>query len=129
MKTEANKREFSRVPIQLDVEILSPQPAPSSCQVKDVSLKGLYLLCANPLPVGSDCRVALLLGGGETPVRIEIGGTVAREDPAGMGLEITAIVGVESFEHLQNLVRYNAMDPDRVEQEFAEHVGLKRKEA
>jgi hypothetical protein len=129
MKTEAEKREFSRVPIQLDVEISSPQPAPDSCHVKDVSLKGIYLLCDNPLPIGSDCRVALLLGGGETPIRIEVGGTVARVDPTGMGLEIKEVVGIESFEHLRNLVLYNATDPNQVEQEFEGHIGLKRKEA
>jgi hypothetical protein len=128
MKTDPEKREFSRVPIHLDVEISSPQPAPHPCQVKDVSLKGLYLLCDNPLPVGSVCRVALLLNGGETPVRIELGGTVARVDTTGMGLEITEIVGIESFEHLQNLVLYNASDPDQVAHEFQSHLGLKRKE-
>jgi hypothetical protein len=91
-------------------------------------MKGIYLLCDNPLPVGSDCRVALLLGDGETPICIEVAGKVARVDPTGMGLEIIEIVGLESFEHLRNLVRYNASDPDQVEHEFQDHVGLKRKE-
>jgi hypothetical protein len=127
MKNEGNKREFTRVPIQLDVELSSPQPANDACQVKDVSLKGIYLLCDNPLPIGSDCRVALLLGGGETPIRIEVGGKVARADTGGMGLEITEIVGVDSFEHLQNLVLYNASDTEQVEQEFHDHIGIKRK--
>lgn len=129
MNTATEKREFSRVPIQIEVEISSPHPTPTSCQVKDVSLKGLYLLCTNPLPMGADCRVALLLGGGEAPVRVEVSGTVVRVDPTGMGLEIKEIIGVESFEHLRNLVLYNAMDPHQVEQEFEEHIGLKRKEA
>jgi PilZ domain len=129
MKTEAEKREFSRIPIQLDVEIVSPRPAPHPCYVKDVSMKGMFLLCKNPLPIGSDCRVALILSGGETPIRIEIGGTVSRVDTTGMGLETTEIVGIESFEHLRNLVLYNATDPDQVEQEFEGHIGLKRKEA
>jgi hypothetical protein len=70
----------------------------------------------------------LLLGGGETPIRIEVAGTIARVETTGMGLEITEVVGVESFEHLQNLVLYNAPDPKQVEQEFKGHIGLKRKE-
>jgi hypothetical protein len=72
--------------------------------------------------------VTLILNGGEPPIRIEVGCSVTRVDPTGMGLEITAIVGVESFEHLRNLVLYNAANPLQVEQEFQDHIGIKRKE-
>ncbi|MGE0684275.1 MAG: hypothetical protein AB7P69_25630, partial [Candidatus Binatia bacterium] len=70
----------------------------------------------------------LLLGGKESPVRVEVGGKVVRVDTDGMGVEITEIVGVESFEHLRNLVRYNSADTDQVEQEFHDHIGIKRRE-
>jgi predicted nucleic acid-binding protein len=133
MKTEEiNRREFTRVPIQLDVEITSPSTTtqPTDCHIKDVSLNGLYLQCKNPLSTGSDCQVTITLGGGEDPVRIQVNGKVARTDTQGMGLEITEIVGIESFTHLQNLVRYNSATPEQVEQvehEFSEHIGIKRK--
>jgi hypothetical protein len=130
MKTDINKREFTRVPIQLDVEVTSAStPTPQrGCHIKDVSMNGLYLLCDHPLPTGSDCQVAIVLGGSESPVKIEVKAKVARTDTHGMGLEITEIIGLESFEHLRNLVRYNSASVEQVEQEFSEHVGIKRKE-
>jgi hypothetical protein len=127
MKSDANRREFTRVPIQLNVEVTPTQAGNTSYQVKDVSLKGLYLHCENPLPVGAACRVALLLGDKDNPVRIEVGGKVARVDKTGMGLEITDIIGVQSFEHLRNLVLYNSPDPNQVEQEFQDHIGIKQR--
>lgn len=108
------------------MEVASTQPTLG--QAQNVSRKGVSLLCDNPLPVGSDCKLSLLLGGKEDPVRIDVGGKVARVDETGMGLEITEIVGMESFEHLRNLVLYNSSDTDRVEEEFQEHLGLKQRE-
>jgi hypothetical protein len=128
MKSDSNQREFTRIPMQLDVQITPTQQPTTSYQVKDVSMKGLYLLCEQPLPMGTACRVTLLLGDKESPVRIEVGGQVARVDTDGMGVEITEIVGVESFEHLRNLVLYNSPNTDRVEQEFHDHIGIKRRE-
>src|SRR5262249_25503905 len=123
MKPDTNKREFTRVSIRLDVEFTPTQPAAGGVwQVKDVSMNGLYVRCDNPLPIGSDCQMALLLDSNTTPVRIEVGGKVARVGDDGMGLAITEIIGGESFEHLRNLVLYNAPDVDQVEQEFRAHL-------
>jgi hypothetical protein len=129
LKNEANRREFTRVPVQVEVEVTSEKPPTVSGQATDVSLKGRYLVCDNPLPLGSDCRVALLLGGRENSLRIEVCGKIARVDDAGMGLEITEIMGLDSFEHLRNLVLYNSTtDTGQVEGEFDSHVGLKRRD-
>jgi hypothetical protein len=128
MESDANRREFTRISFQIDVE-LTAEPFPSiDCELRDVSLNGLYLVCADPLPLGTDCRVALLLGGPEHPSRIEVHATVTRVEAAGMGLEITGILGVESFEHLRNLVLYNAPQREQVEQEMQSHRGIRRRE-
>lgn len=134
METGRDKREFTRIPIQLEVEVTSSaMPASHKrARIRDVSMKGLYLWCENPFPKGSTCQVTIALGGGEEPVCIQVNGKVARQDPDGMGLEIIEIIGVESFGHLQNLVRYNSPTTEqveRVEQEFNEHLGIKRKHA
>lgn len=128
MKADANRREFTRVPLHIDVEVTSSQSTTTSYQVKDVSLNGLYLQCDKPMPLGTNCRVTLLLGEKENPVRIEVNGKVARVNPDGMGLEITEIIGSESFAHLRNLVLYNASNTDQVEEEFHSHLGIKRRE-
>src|SRR5260221_8584324 len=124
MKTAAEKREFTRVPIHLKAEFSSPQRGMSSaCELGDVSMNGLYVHCDNPLPIGSDCKIAVILGSEAVPIRIEVNGKIARVDADGMGMEIMEIVGIESFEHLRNLVLYNSSNVDQVEQEFHEHFG------
>ena len=128
MKSDINQREFTRILIELEVQVTPTQQPTVSYQVKDVSMKGLYLLCEQPLPMGTECRVTLLLGAKERPVRIEVSGKVVRVDTDGMGVEITEIVGVESLTHLRNLVLYNSPDTDQVEQEFHDHLGIKRRE-
>jgi hypothetical protein len=127
MKSDHNQREFTRVPFHITVELTHNQAPPLTCQVRDISLNGLYLVCEHPLPVGSECRVALLLGRAEEPIQITASGTVTRVDDSGMGVEITEIIGLESFEHLRNLVLYNASQPEQVEEEFHTHIGLKRR--
>jgi hypothetical protein len=128
MKSDVNQREFTRIPMRLEVQVTPTQQPTTSYPIKDVSMKGLYLRCEQPLPMGTACRVTLLLGDKENPVRIEVGGKVARVDTDGMGVEITEIVGVESFAHLRNLVLYNSPDTDQVEQEFHDHIGIRRRE-
>lgn len=127
MKHQTNRREFTRVPVQVEVEVTSGPSRVFSGQTKDVSLKGLYLVCDNPFPLGSDCRIALMLGGRESSLRIEASGKIARVDDWGMGLEITEILGTESFDHLRNLVLYNARKSTQVEQEFQSHIGIRRR--
>ncbi|MGE0684398.1 MAG: PilZ domain-containing protein, partial [Candidatus Binatia bacterium] len=96
MKSEIDQREFTRIPMQLEVQITPTPQHVTSYQVKNVSMNGLYLLCEQPLSLGTECRVTLLLGGKESPVRVEGGGKVVRVDTDGLGVEITEIVGVES---------------------------------
>jgi hypothetical protein len=128
MSSDANRREFTRAPLQIDVEVVTAQSLPVVCQLRDVSLNGLYLVCATPLPIGSECQATLLLGGAEQPIRVEVQATVARVDATGMGLEITGVLGLESFEHLRNLVLYNASQTAQVEQEIQSHRGIRRRE-
>lgn len=128
MASGANRREFTRVPFQIDVELTTEQSPLLVCRLRDVSLNGLYLICDTPLPLGSDCRVVLLLGGPEHPSRIEVHATVVRVEAGGMGLQITGILGGESFEHLRNLVLYNASQREQVEQELRNHRGIRRRE-
>ena len=46
-----------------------------------------------------------------------------RSDQEMTGIKFTGI-DPDSLFHLHNILRYNAVDPDRVEQEIDEHPGL-----
>ena len=45
-------------------------------------------------------------------------------DDDGMAIEFTG-VPLDDLEHLRNLIRFNAEDPNAVEDEFDSHIGLK----
>lgn len=119
-----NKREFSRVSPRLDVVLATEARTIRSGQIQDVSMNGLFCVCDNPFPEGTGCRVTLLLGGPEGPVRIETSGTVTRATESGNGVEFSGI-GVDDYHHLRNLVLHNAADPNLAEQEIKGHLGLK----
>ena len=51
---------------------------------------------------------------------------MVRHGPGGCAIQFDEIVGLDSLDHLRNLVRFNAADPEQVEREFHEHLGLRR---
>lgn len=53
-------------------------------------------------------------------------GRVQRISEDGIAILFTE-VGLEAYEHLHNLVLLNTDDPEKVEQEFDDDIGLKKK--
>lgn len=126
MQMPKERRQFSRVSIQVEGELAVDDAMTIRGVSRDVSLNGLFMLCDTSLPVGANCRVTLFLGDREAHTRVEAHGRVVRREDAGVGLTFTEIMGLDSFEHLRNLVLYNAQDEGaRVEEEFARHCGIK----
>lgn len=96
-----------------------------SREMKNISMGGLFLVTGETFPVGTDCRVIILLGGAESPSRIEIQGRVVRVTDEGMAFHFEEFLGAESFHHLRNLVLYNAPDAKRLEEEIENRLGSK----
>ncbi len=80
-------------------------------------MKGLFARASETLPVHSECRVVLQLGGPNSDLTIEVGGRVVRSDPDGKAVEFSEI-GMDSYFHLKNLVLYNSVDVEQAEREF-----------
>jgi hypothetical protein len=130
MDTGTNHREFTRITTSLhaDVQIDGIRILGHT---QDVSLKGMLFRCAAVLPVGRACIVTIRLGGitpdaEHGPTLIEAAGRVVRSAMDSCAIEFTEFLGVESYQHLTNLLRYNAHDPDKVTHEIDSHLGLKR---
>jgi hypothetical protein len=117
-----NRREFTRVRIQLDAEISADDKASINGVAEDLSLNGVYIPSSGKLPIGTECTIALFLDGRD--VRLEVMGKVTRQNDGGMAIEFTG-VPLDDLEHLRNLIRFNADDPNAVEEEFDSHIGLK----
>jgi c-di-GMP-binding flagellar brake protein YcgR len=130
MDTYVNRREFTRVSVELPGEVASEDFAAIHGQSRDVSLKGIFLVCDTPLPIDSACHIALFLGEQGNQTRIEAEGKVVRVDDAGIGIEFTVITGIDSYDHLRKLVLYNSSGKtEQIEEEFRNHAGLKRRQS
>jgi hypothetical protein len=121
-----NQREFTRVLVSARTELRSGAVSVSGAPTHSLSMKGMSVVCQERLPVGSECEIDIVLVEGE--VTIQLLGTVVSLLPDGMAVQFTKILGLESFDHLRNLVFYNAPDVDAVEQEFSTHSGLRKRE-
>lgn len=118
------RREFTRVPIQMDVEVKS-EGGRIQGHSANLSLKGLFVVGGEDLPEGAPCRVTLHLCG--TPSeRIEIEGCIAHREEGGCGIEVTAIHGLRSLDHFKQLLLHNSPRAAQIEEEFDEHIGIHR---
>lgn len=121
-----NRREFTRVHVNILSELRSGETVDISGTLANVSLKGMFLNTEAHLPEETICEVSLLLEGGGEPVTIKAEGKVIRNNPFGIAIEFTKILGPENLAHLQNLVLYNSGEKlDQVEAELSSHVGIK----
>lgn len=121
-----NHREFTRVPVHCHATVLAQgQPVPCTA-ITTLSLNGMYAETQQALPGGTECEITISLL--EHEIEIGLLATVVRNYPDGIAFKFTKILGPESYEHLRNLVLYNASDTDQVESEFETHAGIKRKD-
>ncbi len=120
------KRGFMRVPFVTEVEIKSDNRTIRSTTGIDISLSGLRLSTEEPAPpVGAPCSVKISLGAPEHRVTIDAKGSVIRVDAGYVAVQFSAL-DVDSYHHLRQLIIHNADDPDRAEQEFSSHWGIRR---
>lgn len=119
-----HRREFSRVEVHLRAELSVAGLRAAEGTLEALSLKGGFLRCRTAPPLGVQCDLHLHLEG--TDIEVRTRGHVVRQATDGVAIQFDEIVGVESLEHLRNLIRFNARDPAQVEQEFHDHLGLKR---
>lgn len=125
---ERQRREFSRVPIHLRAEVTAGGKVHRDGTMENLSLKGGFFRVADAPVEGDSLDVLLHLDG--TDIVVHANGFVVRGGPEGCAIQFTEIIGLDSLEHLRNLIRFNAQTQqiEQVEQEFQEHLGLKRPE-
>jgi len=102
-----NKREFARLPVRLQIEIIAGDISIRCEETRDISLKGVYVMTGHRIPLGVECDVAIDPGGPNHERRIQIKGHVARVDVSGIAIEFTEI-GVDAFYELKKLLMINA---------------------
>ena len=118
-------REFTRVPLKLEAIVHGPTGCVFSGPARDIAMSGLYVQGHCEIPEGSPCSIEIQLGENDGP-RVEANGQIVRVEEEGAAVVFSEIQ-LDSVEHLRNIVLYNAPDPQQIENEFASHLGLKRR--
>jgi hypothetical protein len=116
----ADRREFTRVALRLDVRFKTDAGAELRGVATDIACNGLFIQ-GQPPPQGSagEC----LIGFNELLLWCRC--VVTRCTVRGFAVRITGI-DLDSYHHLQRLLLLNSANPATVQREFDEHLGLLR---
>ncbi len=127
-KITEDHREFSRVDIKILAKVQAKGREMVFTGTYTVSMKGLFVKGKADWSIGTECEIHLILEGQNPPVDIKVKGKVQRITEEGIALLFTE-VSLEAYEHLHNLVLLNTNDREKVEQEFKNHLGSKKKQS
>lgn len=116
------KRRFSRIFFNVKAKLTVGEAVYSIDRIANLSIGGCLLEIGDELPLGGNCKFTVLLPG-KVP-GVDVHGEIVRTGNGEVSLKFTTIEH-ENLYHLQNIIRYNAEDPDVVEDEISVHPGLK----
>jgi hypothetical protein len=115
-----DKRNFSRVDFKVSA-MLQAEGVVVKGEVKDVSLRGIYVATDECIPVGSPVEITIYLSSTEPPIVINVSGSVARLVPGGIGCVFDKM-DIDSFTHLRSIISYQGVDESKAMAEFAEYM-------
>lgn len=115
------KRRFSRIIFNVRARLAVDDTVYTVERIVNLSVGGCQLEIEDELQPGKPCVFTILLprmGPG-----VEVFGEIVRTSHGEASLKFTRIVP-ENLSHLQNIIRYNAEDPELIEEEIKQHPGL-----
>lgn len=121
---EMTKRRFSRIPLNFPATLIV-----DSTEVYDIhelanlSVGGCLVPLDQEVIEGTRCTITIRLAGGLGNTPVNVSGEVVRHDREYVAIKFTKISPEDLF-HLQNLIRYNAPNPDTIDEEIKKHPGL-----
>jgi len=119
------KRAFVRVAFKMDTSVRTRDRTIWSSNTLDISMNGIRLATTETVPAeGTLCEIEIVLAESPDPVIIEARGSIVRSATGTLAVHFSEI-DIDSYDHLQQLILNNAKDPDRAEQEFRAHWGIR----
>jgi hypothetical protein len=123
------RRAFTRVPFHVRAQLRIHKEIFTIEKIRDISLGGCFLLASPERATGENismgpgdfCTVYIALTGTTQDLVVEIDGEIARSGKDGIAVKFTTATP-ENLYHLQNIIRYNAMDADTIEKEIRERL-------
>ena len=117
MWTNMDRRKYTRVQVNLQVEVSNHRCSLIGCATRDLSLKGVFVYSDVVFPLQSPCQVTITLTGMVVPIEIKLEARVVRTESDGIGVEFEGAQSLESYQHLRNLVMYNCSTPEQIVEE------------
>ena len=105
-----NKRNFSRIHFDQQVNLDFFNERYDCCQIQDLNLTGMFIQGSFPQYIGMHCLVNLVQDGKTTALRLEAAGKIVRKNNEGLGIEFTAMT-FECYMFLQAILLYEADEP------------------
>lgn len=121
---EMTKRKFSRIPLNFPATLIVDSTEVFDIhEIANLSIGGCLVPLDQNVIEGTKCTITIRLAGGLGNTPVNVAGEVVRYDRQYIAIKFTKI-SPEDLYHLQNLIRYNAPDPDKIEEEIKKHPGL-----
>ncbi len=118
----AEKRRFSRIVFNVRARLTVGEKEYPVERIVNLSVGGCLLEVKEDLPLGAECQFTIFLP--RMAPGVEVYGEVVRAGNGEVSLKFHRITP-DNLMHLQNIIRYNADDPELIEEEIASHPGLK----
>lgn len=95
MRAPEDLRASERIPVEKRVKVGSLGKMSSYALVVNISLGGLLLTAAPTMPIGSPCKLAILLTEGANGRQVMAEGTVVRSDASGTAIKFASVMNQE----------------------------------
>ena len=109
-KSDAERRKHERVEFFTSISVIidaGDKKINVKGGIKDLSLKGVFIITDKKAPIGSPCSIKIFLSEAKEDVELSIKGKIARTESDGLGIIFDSI-DIDSFTHLKNIVKYNS---------------------
>lgn len=115
------KRRFSRIVFDVEARLTVNTVEYPLGGLTNLSVGGCLLDVNDGFAVGQECMVTILLSHMEPGVTVY--GRIVRVAEGEVSVQFTSVTP-ENLHHLQNIIRYNAKDPERIDEELSARIGL-----
>lgn len=115
------KRRFSRISFDVRARLRVAETEYNVDKIVNLSAGGCLLVVQGGFSVGDLCTVVILLD--RMAPGVDVGGEIVRTAEGEVSVQFTSVTP-ENLMHLQNIIRYNAEDPEKIEEEFSARKGL-----
>lgn len=115
------KRTFERIIFKTRGIIICNDDKKIDGEIKDLSLKGAFLITEQVIQSGKEVTIKISLIGDNSDLTITANASVIRSDNEGIALHFIDM-SLDSFILLKNIITYNSDNPEQVMEDFKEYI-------